>query len=805
MRLFIDLTFAQIILFARRPAFMIYAVLMLILVGAVIFTDDLSGGTGALVVRVSNNILFFQLPLLALLISPLVVQNKGPRKDWLWTTPLELPLLVLSQFVGVALVLCVTLALTGFLALALLIIVGTVPAGNVVSLFGYYLLLLLPVTLAAAGAVIALALLARNTYVVTAAVAAISALTWLGLLMPTATLLTPLNFTLLTLDLNPVAGWGAERPLLLSFLLFYLGCIPLMLILAMAGHTRLDRRTGWSLKWRRGFAGLALLAVVAAGGTWQYYSVNAAQRLVPPPAAEQIDSWEVVDVEQSVILNGRILVAYTRMSLKNIIGATHESVELSLNPGLLVTEATVDGKSVSSQRIGELIRLGPFPSTVAGGGKIELELRYTGVPILLREDYQLANTITEGDPVSFQQSYVSFVSERALQWMRDSDWLAWPLSSGPHVAGNAHKLRISFNNWDGPVLTSGAVIAQESGVDIYTWDKPPQFLVARGVYKHGSSAEGDTWVGKLSIEQTTTTARKLLRLRRALGEWLEPSPPAAYQAIELPYVQGIVTGGSFLGFPNEIESGFSFYSTSVTVSDSSSGAPPEVRTVHTPAAASSLNLAVEVGRAWLSDEVRWPSNELTKSGNLRSYSVTCDLPDDTGNQECVRESLGGINPQAPDGRWSEESESQSDAAPLLQAFVVVVAHELVLTVAGEQAFIDEELSKWNGIALLYLESRVDTSSLMPPFISQENLPVGTWDRRHNCHLAHLVVALSEFKSQRGRDALADLIAALAQAHPLGGDPITEEAVRRILQDSFGYDLPPSEMSCTPGEARAPAQ
>lgn len=223
MRLFIDVTVTQAILFARRPAFVIYAVLMLVLTGAVIFTDNLSGGSGALVVRVSNNILFFQLPLLALLISPLVVQNKGPRKDWLWTTPLELPLLVLSQFVGVGVVLCVTLALTGFLALAFLTIAGTVPAGNVVSLYGYYLLLLLPVTLAAAGAVIALALLVRNTYVVTAAVAAVSALTWLGLFMPTATLLTPLNFTLLTVDLNPVAGLGAERPLLFSFLLFYLG------------------------------------------------------------------------------------------------------------------------------------------------------------------------------------------------------------------------------------------------------------------------------------------------------------------------------------------------------------------------------------------------------------------------------------------------------------------------------------------------------------------------------------------------------------------------------------------------------
>ena len=129
----------------------------------------------------------------------------------------------------------------------------------------------------------------------------------------------------------------------------------------------------------------------------------------------------------------------------------------------------------------------------------------------------------------------------------------------------------------------------------------------------------------------------------------------------------------------------------------------------------------------------------------------------------------------------------------------------MLTVAGEQAFIEEELSKWNDIALPDLESRGNTSSFMPEFLLPEQLPIGTWTKRHNCQLAHFVVALNGFKSQLGRDALAALIAALAQAHPLGGDPITEEAVRRILQDSFGYELPPSKMSCTPGEARTSAR
>ena len=352
------------------------------------------------------------------------------------------------------------------------------------------------------------------------------------------------------------------------------------------------------------------------------------------------------------------------MRLRNRSGEAQAEVELGLNPGLRVNGASAAGETVSSQRIGELIRLGPLPAAVAAGEEIEFELLYAGVPILLREDYQLASNVTGERPVSFQQAYVSFADGHALQWMRDSDWLAWPRTPGPHVARESHSLQIALNNSDGPFLSSGAISEQTGDEIVYVWENPPQFLVAGGAYRHSSSAEGNAWVGKLSTEQTTATARKLLRLRRAMGDWLEASPLPAYQVVELPYVQGIAIGGLFLGFPNEIESRFYPFSTSVTTSDSSSGTPPAVKTVHTPAAASELNLAVEVGRAWLSDQIRWPKNQLNIAGILRSYVVTCELPDDTGNQECTRESLGGINSQAPLGRWIEEPESPvgSDAS-----------------------------------------------------------------------------------------------------------------------------------------------
>ena len=782
MRLFIDVTITQTLLFTRRLAFVIYVVLMLILAGAVIFTDSLSGGTGALVVRVSNNHLFFQLPLLALLISPLIVQQQGPRTDWLWTTSLELPLLVLSQFVGVALVLCVTLALNGFLMLALLVLLGTVPAGGVVSLFGYYLLLLLPVTLAAASVVIALALLARNTYVVTAVVAAISALTWLGLLMPTATLLTPLDFTLLTLDLNPVVGLGAERPLLLSLLLFYLGCIPLMLILSAAGHTRLDRRTGWSPKRQRSLAGLALLALVAAGGSWQLYSVTVAQRLVPPPVAEQIDVWEVVEVEQRATLKKQILQIRTKMRLRNRSGEAQAAIELGLNPGLRVTGASASGETVSNQRVGELIRLSPLPSAVAAGEEIELELSYMGSPILLREDDQLAMNVTGGDPVSFQQAFVSFADARSLQWMRDSDWLAWPLTPGPHVARESHSLQISLNNSDGPFLSSGAINKQTGDIIDYAWESPPQFLVARGAYRHDSYAEGDTWIGRLSGERTTATAQQLLRLRHVLGEWLEGPSHVSYQVIELPYIQHPALGGLILGFPNSI--------------DRQAGWRP----------ISILDLALPVTRAWLSNQIHWPEKRLSKIGFLRSYRETCGPRDPNKSKseqewECTRESLGGVNPQAPHGRWIEEPESRSEVTPLRHAFAVVTAQELALALTGDRTYIERERSDWDSLASHFLDS---THPLGLPSAGAPS-PLGAFESPNSCQLAHFVVALNEFTSQFGRDALADLIAALAQRHPPGGGPLSEETVQRILQDTFGYEWSPSELSCKPAQARTSEQ
>ena len=73
-----------------------------------------------------------------------------------------------------------------------------------------------------------------------------------------------------------------------------------------------------------------------------------------------------------------------------------------------------------------------------------------------------------------------------------------------------------------------------------------------------------------------------------------------------------------------------------------------------------------------------PEKRLSKIGFLRSYRETCGPRDPNKSNseqewECTRESLGGVNPQAPHGRWMPES--RSEVTPLRHAFAVVTAQE----------------------------------------------------------------------------------------------------------------------------------
>lgn len=262
------------------------------------------------------------------------------------------------------------------------------------------------------------------------------------------------------------------------------------------------------------------------------------------------------------------------------------------------------------------------------------------------------------------------------------------------------------------------------------------------------------------------TATRLLQLYNTLSQWFGPplaaSPPQ--HVVELPYLRSAVAGESLLGFANRIDRQVGW-------------APITV-----------LDLAVPVTSAWLSDRARWPEGRLSKTGLARSYEIVCGHPDgaDQKDGDCEFRDLGGVNPQARFGRWVEEVEWQSNTTPLRQSFAVIIAQGLFMDVTGDQAYIDRQRDKWDALAA---ESRSGR------FVWHQEFPVGAFDDRDNCSLAHFVSTLDDFNSVAGRQGMVDLVVTLSQKHPPGGRAVTEESIMQILQHDFEFVWDPSESAC----------
>ena len=172
----------------------------------------------------------------------------------------------------------------------------------------------------------------------------------------------------------------------------------------------------------------------------------------------------------------------------------------------------------------------------------------------------------------------------------------------------------------------------------------------------------------------------------------------------------------------------------------------------------------------------------------KSYEVICGHSGEADQQEgdCVYKNLGGVNPQVRSGRWVEEVEWQSNTIPLRQALAIVIAQELFLDVIGDQVYIDQQRGKWGS---LMAESRGGG------FIPYQDFPVGAFDDRDNCSLAHFVSTFDDFKSIVGRQGMVDFVTTLSQTHPPGGRTVTEESILQILQQDFGFAWILSETAC----------
>lgn len=749
------ITQTELRLLTRQVGFKLYILLTGLL--AIVVALNINPGHNSLdtLVWVVNNLAFFQFPLIALAVAHHVTKSNHRVGEWLWATPLEFPLFVLGQLlafvIGFAIVTIIILIITCFL----FAFQGTVAFSSLLSLCFYGLLLLIPITFAEIGVTLTLSLCVRHVLLAVLIVGGIVALLWLGVLMPTATLLTPLNYTLLTLRPDPIAIFGAEGHLLIPLLSFYMLLSLPFLILSLWIVAWLDQRVGWQPNRNLLFGVLFLISFLATSLAFRLYSVGVQRSIVPPPVYDQIDDWTVIAASFSGSVKDASLEIDGQLSLLNHSQQRHSSIILALNPGLETIQATINNQPATVEREGETIRLTSSDLRINPGEIVKIELIYIGTPYLLREDYALVRNVAfDGhNPVSFRRPIRAYIDAQTIFLARDGDWLVWPLVSSPHLATGTTELLLTVYS-DSPVVTSGHVTNSDNEKTTYQWLNPPQLLILSSpYYEVYQEVNGTIWVAPLSHRLDAIRGSKALILRTEIAEWLEENDLGqAYKVVVLPYASEILIGNSIIGLP----------ATGQTLTYQDGAHQSDEWRVR--------ELALLLSKAWLKENMAWESSALNFDGQLRSSATVCTPPDENGRQECTTYSLGGVNPQAPEGRLVEAA----DDFPLLQALGTILAQQITLQVTGNSIFFENEQQLWTAVATDHHSSlglsREDNALYT---LSRYGLLPWRVTGEEGHDMAHLVLAVNCLHSELGNHGFRQLLQYLRAHHPVGGEPITE--------------------------------
>lgn len=749
------ITQTELRLLTRQIGFKLYIALVGILAIVIVLNTDHNSNSLDSLVWVVNNLTFFQFPLIALVVAYHATKNNRQVGEWLWATPLELPLFILGQLLALLIGFAIVTVIILMVACFLLVFQGIIPFNLLLSLWFYGLLLLLPITFAEIGIALTVSLWVRRALLAVLIISGVVTLLWLGVLMPTATLLTPLNYTLLTLRLDPIAIFGAEDHLLVPLLSFYM-LLPLpFLILSFWIVPWLDQRTKWKPNHKFPLSVFFLIAVLATSLAFSFYSDSVQHSTVPPPVNEQIDNWTVTTALFSGSITNTVLEMTGQLSLLNQSQQTHSSIILGFNPGLEIVYATINKQPTKVEREGESIRLTSSDLRVNPGEMVEIEFNYRGTPYLLREDYALVRNIDfDGhNPTSFRQPIRGYVDSQTIFLARDGDWLVWPRVSFPHLAIETTELQLTIYS-DLPIISSGTMLNSDSRGTTYQWLNPPQLLLVSGPYNIHQEANDSIWIAPLNHRYDAVRGSSALILRRVLAGWLEDSgPEQSYEVVILPYALEVVTGGSIIGLPATgqelIRQGSTHQSDEWSVRE----------------------LASTISTAWLKDAMSWEGNTLNFDGQLRSSTTICGPPDENGHQECVTYGLGSINPQSPEGRLTESTNNSL----LLNSLSIVLAQQITLQVTDDQSFFENEHQLWTTVTahnespleLLGEENALHILSrhgLLPRHMTDEE--------RHD--LAHLVLTISCLHSELGNDGFRQLMQSLTANYPIGSTPITED-------------------------------
>lgn len=614
------------------------------------------------IIQVVNNVLFFQFPLLAIVIMPALTRHQHSSREWIWATQIDYPLLLTGQIFGFLLLFSFVVIFIPCLVTFAWSVFEKSSFMDFVVMGKVYTLLLLPVTFLEMSIIVSVTCLTRNSMSGIAFILAATILTWLGLLTPSASLLSTLNYTLLGLYFDPVAGLGEEKNLIETLMFFYFSTGLLSLSISILANALLFSRE--QTKSGSKFSLIFLLGLSAGTMFFAYglYWSETQQKIVPPPPSQmQIDTWKLVSDSHIGSISDNQLKLESELTIINASNDPQTDLFLSLNPGLTCEKAKVNNKAALCERKGEFVHI-LLPMPVKQNQKISVEVFYHGKLILLREDYALVHTTRGYSPPSFQNPVYSYLQNDILYLHRDGDWKVHPLSSFPQISATTITLSVPASS---QMVSSGEIIQQNSSHVTYQWiGTLPQILLVSAPYIETQTSNDKVFLGVYSDKSDFDKAVLLLTFKKSLDAKFGLITDSQQTAIMLPYVQEVIFSDSIIGLPvkygkqNDLVSETYF-------------------------------LARDASFAWLIDHISW-LQEINTAGHLRSSETVCDEPDETGHQECRTISLGKYNLQAPQGRAIYQVADNN----VLYALQTILALDLLNSSAQNEAFVKHEYENW---------------------------------------------------------------------------------------------------------------
>ncbi len=551
------------------------------------------------------------------------------------------------------------------LTAAFLVVTHVLPVAAWLTFVGYGLLLLLPSTLLEIGVCAGLGLMLRHSLVVVVLTLALTISLWLGLLMPSASLLNPLNHTWLTLQLNALTGLGADRSLVQSLGLAYAAGGLALLVLGLLVVPRLDYRLRQRPRSRLYLGSSALLlALLVISGGWRYTQAVAQQQV--PESLPPTEGWRVEQASHHATVAHDRLTVQAELVLRNTSAEDQATLVLGLNPGLTVQHARTATAELPTSQHGETIQL-QLAQPVAANAALTVTLDYAGRLRLLREDYAAVAQIAGDYPAAYRRPVLNIQEPELIFLSRDGDWRAWPLTASAHTASHNEIVLQA----DLPMATV-ATTAQVGGV--YRWSDPlPQVLLVSGNFAPTPFAEATLYLPPAASRYDDAYAQRLARTAHALAAVVPAAFDAAPQIVLLPYLDAPLI------------------SADVVVAPLHDPAAQDQRRYLTSDYWALRGTAQQVAYAWLSAHVSAPAT-LTTTGQLISYSRRCDAPSADGSQHCTLV-YSTANPQVPAGRLVA---APTHAAPL-QALSVVLGQQMVLALTNDTAALAEEQAQWHDL------------------------------------------------------------------------------------------------------------